>query len=169
MRLRPTVSLADAFDFVSHYDFNKESVLFLQRASKMGDPLSIAASLLTVTTAAVQSAKSLYDTVKRFKGRDQTLRRLLDELEALTSILDSLAEVVNTEQFMLRLLKGPIERCGQVCREFEQSMEAFSAKSKMGFRDWTKMEFMRGGINEFINRIADYKSTISVGLGTITV
>lgn len=70
---------------------------------------------------------------------------------------------------MLTLLQGPIERCSLVCREFEQSMEVFTGKSKTGFRDWTKMEFMRGDMNEFIDNIAGYKSTISVGLGTITM
>ncbi|PGG96336.1 hypothetical protein GX51_07866 [Blastomyces parvus] len=70
---------------------------------------------------------------------------------------------------ILALLQGPIGRCSQVCREFEQSMKIFSGKSKMGFRDWTKMEFMKGDINEFIDTIAGYKSTISVGLGTITM
>ncbi|EER40864.1 conserved hypothetical protein [Histoplasma capsulatum H143] len=70
---------------------------------------------------------------------------------------------------ILALLQGPIDRCSQVCREFEQSMKIFSGKSKTGFRDWTKMEFMRGDINEFIDTIAGYKSTISVGLGTITM
>jgi len=70
---------------------------------------------------------------------------------------------------MLTLLQGPIERCSLVCREFEQSMEVFTGKSKTGFRDWTKMEFMRGDINEFIDTIAGYKATISVGIGTITL
>lgn len=135
----------------------------------MTDPLSITASLLAVTTAAIQSTKSLYETVRRFKERDKTLRRLQDELGDLTNILDSLAQVMNTEQSMLTLLQGPIERCSQVCGEFEQSMEVFRVKSKTGFRDWTKMEFMRGDINEFIDTIAGYKSTISVGLGTITM
>ncbi|KIX04835.1 uncharacterized protein Z518_05706 [Rhinocladiella mackenziei CBS 650.93] len=134
----------------------------------MPDPLSITASLLAITTAAVQSTKSLYETVKRFKDRDKTLRRLQDELKDLINILDSLSQVTNAEQPMLTLLQGPIERCSQVCREFEQSMEVFG-KSKTGFRDWTKMEFMRGDINEFIDTIAGYKSTISVGIGTITL
>lgn len=135
----------------------------------MTDPLSITASLVAVTTAAVQSTKSLYETVKRFRGRDKILRRLQDELRDLTNILESLVQVINAEQSMLTLLQGPIERCSQVCREFEQSMEVFRGKSKTGFRDWTKMEFMRGDINEFIDTIAGYKSTISVGLGTITM
>ena len=135
----------------------------------MADPLSITASLLAVTTAALHSTKSLYETIKRFKDRNKTLRRLQDELGDLTTILDSLTQVVNAEDSMLMLLQGPIERCSQVCREFEQSMEVFRGKSKTGFRDWTRMEFMRGDMNEFIETIAGYKSTISVGLGTITM
>ena len=101
----------------------------------MADPLSITASLLAVTTAAVQSTKSLYEAVKRFKDRDKTLRRLQDELRDLTNILDSLAQVTNAEQSTLTLLQGPIERCSQVCREFEQSMEVFRGKSKPGFHE----------------------------------
>ena len=48
-------------------------------------------------------------------------------------------------------------------------METFWRKSKTGLRDWTKMEFMRGDINAFIERISGYKSTISVGLGTVNM
>ena len=135
----------------------------------MADPLSITASVLAVVTAAIKSTKSLYETVKRFKGRDNTLRRLQHELEDLANILESLTQVINAETSVMKLLQGPIDRCTQVCGEFEQSMKVFSSKSKTGFRDWTKMEFMRGDINEFIDTIAGYKSTITVGLGTITM
>ncbi|PGG98152.1 hypothetical protein AJ80_09579 [Polytolypa hystricis UAMH7299] len=135
----------------------------------MADPLSITASLLAVVTAAVLSTKSLHETVKRFKDRHKTLLRLQAELEDLANILDSLTEVDNAEMSILALLQGPIDRCSQVCRDFERSMEVFAGKSKTGFRDWTKMEFMRGDINEFIDTIAGYKSTISVGLGVVTL
>jgi hypothetical protein len=135
----------------------------------MADPVSNTASLLAVTTAAVQSTKSLYEAVKRFKDRNKTLRRLENELVDLTNILGSLTQLANAEQSMFILLQGPVERCSLVCREFEQSMEVFKKKTNTGFRDWTKMEFMRGDINEFIDTIAGYKSTISVALGTITM
>jgi hypothetical protein len=132
----------------------------------MADPT---ASLLAVITVAVQSMKALRETVVRFKDRDKTLARLQNELQDLVTILDSLRQVIDTEVSMLALLQGPIERCAQVCREFEQMMESFGRKSKTSFRDWTKMEFMRGDINEFIDTISGYKSTISVGLGTVTM
>lgn len=135
----------------------------------MADPLSITASILAVITAAVQSTKSLYDTIVRFKRRDKTLLRLQNEIYDILGILDSLKQVLDSETSMLALLQGPIERCGQICSEFEQSMETFNRKSKIGFLDWAKMEFMRGDINEFIDTISGYKSTISVGLGTITM
>ena len=135
----------------------------------MADPLSISVSVLAVITAAVQSTKSLNETVKRFKDRNKTLRRLQDELEDLANILNSLTQVISAETSMLALLQGPIDRCSQVCHEFEQSIKVFGGKSKTGIRDWTKMEFMRGDINEFIDTIAGYKSTISVGLGTISM
>lgn len=36
-------------------------------------------------------------------------------------------------------------------------------------RDWAKLEFMRGDINEFIDTISGYKSTIAAGLGIVTL
>ncbi|KAL4983026.1 hypothetical protein BDW68DRAFT_43270 [Aspergillus falconensis] len=135
----------------------------------MADPVSISVSVLAIITAAIQSTSSLRETVRRFKGRNKTLQRLQDELEDLLKILASLQDAVKTDASVLALLEKPIERCGRLCREFENSMEVFRGKSTTGLRDWTRMEFMRGDINEFIETIAGYKSTISVGLGTITM
>jgi DNA repair ATPase RecN len=135
----------------------------------MADLLSTGASVLTVVTAAIQTSTSLYETVQRYKGRDKTLQRLQDELGDLANILQSLHEVVDADATVLCLLQRPIDRCGEVCREFEQTMKAFGGKSKMAFKDWAKMEFMSGDINSFIDAIAGYKSTIAVGLGTITM
>ncbi|KAL2133701.1 hypothetical protein VTI74DRAFT_1877 [Chaetomium olivicolor] len=135
----------------------------------MADPLSITASVVAVVTAAIQSTKSLSATVKRYKDRDKTLNRLQHELEDLTTVLSSLKEAADTDKSMSALLEGPVDRCRQVCREFEDAMEKFSGKTKTGLRDWTKMEFMRGDIHDFMDTLASYKSTIMVGLGTITM
>lgn len=119
-----------------------------------------------VTTAAIQVTKSLCEAVKRFNDRHKTLRRLQDGLHDLLAILKSLEEVADTKSSILDLLRGPISRCSQECREFEQSLEGFSQNPEGSFRDWAKMEFKRGDINEFIENIAGYKATISIGLGT---
>ena len=133
------------------------------------DPLSISASVLTIIVAAIASAKALNETVGRYRGRDKTLGRLQDGLTDLINILNSLEQAASEETPILALLKGPISRCAQVSSEFEEAMKTFSAKSKTGLKDWAKLEFMRGDINEFIDTLADYKSTIAIGLGTITM
>jgi Rad3-related DNA helicase len=135
----------------------------------MADPLSISASVLAVITAAIQSTSSLCATVGRFKERNKTLKNLQHELEDLTKILSSLKQAVDTDAAILLLLEGPVQRCSRVCNEFEQSMSAFSSKSKVGFLDWAKMEFRRGNITEFAETIGGYKATISIGLGVITM
>lgn len=69
----------------------------------------------------------------------------------------------------LGLLKDSVARWAQVSREFEDTMNIFSAKSKTGLTDWTKMQFMRGDINEFVDTLADYKLTAIISLGTMTI
>ncbi|GKT87530.1 hypothetical protein Ct61P_05380 [Colletotrichum tofieldiae] len=127
----------------------------------MADPLSITASVIAIVTAAIQSTKSLAEAVNRFKGRDKTLGRLQDELEDLGGILNKLQELIALETSVMTLLKDPVARCNQLCKEFEISMKDFDGKSKAGFRDWAKMEFMRGNINDFMDTLAGYKATIS--------
>ena len=135
----------------------------------MADPLSLSVSVLAIITAAIQSTKSLCAAVKRYKDRDKTLNRLHGELEDLVKVLSSLEQAVGSEASIWTLLKGPVSRCCQTCREFEEAMEKFGRKSMAGLRDWAKMEFMRDDINSFIDALAGYKSTIAVGLGTITM
>ncbi|GJD04113.1 hypothetical protein ColKHC_12938 [Colletotrichum higginsianum] len=136
----------------------------------MADPLSITASVLAVATAAFVSTKTLIDTVNRFKGRDKTLQRLQDELEDLLKILEMLQGISQCELSILALLEGPVRRCSELCLNFDKSMKDFTGKAtKTGFRDWAKLEFRRGDINEFIDTVSGYKSTISVGLGAINL
>ncbi|KAF7920156.1 uncharacterized protein EAE97_011497 [Botrytis byssoidea] len=133
------------------------------------DPLSISTSVLTVIAATIATIKTLNETVGRYKGRDKTLARLQGGLNDLISILESLKKAATDDSPILALLKGPVSRCAQVSREFEAAMKTFDTKSKLGLKDWAKMEFMRGDINEFIDTLADYKSTITIGLGTVNM
>ena len=158
-------------------------LLFIQNISKvilhrMADPLSILASLLGVATAGIQSTRSLKEAAARYKTRDATLRRLISDVGDTENILNALKQlleaatpqtVLDRDISMTTLLVGPIERCSEVCDKFEEAMEQFSRKSKTDVLDWAKMEFMRGDINQFLETVAGYKATISVGLGVLTM
>lgn len=148
------------------------------------DPLSVFASLLTITTAGAQSARSLKGAISRYKARDATLRRLLDRVADVENILVALEQLLrpaahgnnaaalletNAASSMPLLLRGPVERCSEICCTFEESMEQFVNKSKTSFMDWAKMEFRRGDINQFMDLLAEYKATIAVGVGVLTM
>lgn len=120
--------------------------------------------------AAIQWTRSLLITVTTLRQRDRTLARLQGELEGLVRVLGSLAQVPNAPASMLVLLERPIDRCSQLCCKFKQLMEASSQTSKLiSHQDWTKMEVMGSNINEFIDTMEGYKSTISVAHGIITL
>ncbi|KLU82022.1 hypothetical protein MAPG_01101 [Magnaporthiopsis poae ATCC 64411] len=135
----------------------------------MADPLSIGASVLAIVTGAIQATNSLRATVSRYKARDKTLNRLYGELEGLATVLSSLEQAAGSEASIWALLEGPVSQCSKTCREFEGVMEKFGGKSVTGLRDWAKMEFMRDDINGFIDTLAAYKATITVGLGVINM
>ncbi|CEL09205.1 hypothetical protein ASPCAL12344 [Aspergillus calidoustus] len=137
----------------------------------MADPerVTVTASVFAIITAAIQSTNALKETVQRFKQRNKTLGRLQNGLEDLSRTLFILRQMVDTDASVLALLQGPIEQCSRLCREFEDSMKAFDTRSKTGFQDWAGMKFMAGDIDEFIDTLAGYKSTISIGLCTITI
>jgi len=136
----------------------------------MADPPRIDASVFTVAAASIQSIICLCDAIKRYQSRDNTLKRLLGELQDLINILNQLEEVATVqESSTFNLLGCPIGRCGELCGKFQEAMKSFSEKSKVGVRDWGKMEFMRGDINKFIETLGGYKSTITIGLGTVNM
>lgn len=134
----------------------------------MAEIVGFAASVLTITSAC-RAVKSLYETVKHYEGRNTTLTMLRAQLEEILNIMNALEKVTDIDESLWGLLRGPIDRCKEMCPDFEKAMKSFSNSSKVGLRDWAKMEFRKGTIAEFIDRIAGYKSTITVGLGIINL
>ncbi len=125
------------------------------------------APMAAAVAAAIQSTESLSARVEEYKERDKTLARLQDKLEDLTTVLCSLSEAADSSKSMSTLLKAPVERCSQLCREFEGAMEQFAGETKTVRRDWTKLEFMGGNIHAFVDTLESYESTIITGLRTI--
>jgi len=61
---------------------------------------------------------------------------------------------------MLALIHRLVERCSKGDGKFDQLIMVFKGKIKIGYRDWTKMELMRGDVNQIIKTIPGYKSTV---------
>lgn len=135
----------------------------------MADPLSATASVVAIVTVTVQSVKALHKAVSRYKGQDKILQRLQNALQEVISVMESFREVAYAGESIYALLQRPVNQCSEVCQEFKQSIESFNQNRKAGFLNEAKLEFKRCEINEFVDTISSYKSTIAVGLGAITV
>lgn len=133
----------------------------------MADPISVASGLLTLVVFGAQASQSLYQTIKGFNSHQRNVRELREELEALGSVLDALAQVVTESDAEFVALKIPVLRCGNACKEFEAVLIKCSAHgggSRTSFRDWTKLRYLGDDIAGFKNMLASYKSTITIAL-----
>ena len=118
----------------------------------MGDPLSIASGVLALSIFAFNSSVSLYEFVQSFQDSGKKIRELRRELEALRNILNSLQQLATKDEVRFEALCLPLLRCGQACEEFEEviaNCTKHSTDSKASFRDWAKLRYLGGSIEEF--------------------
>ncbi|KAI5460841.1 hypothetical protein BGZ63DRAFT_405288 [Mariannaea sp. PMI_226] len=134
----------------------------------MAEPIGLASGVITLVTVTSQCAVELYKTIKSFKTHPQTVRDLLGELEALKGVLKRLDETIKlvpNEDF--HVLIEPLKRCSEACQEFgDELMKCYkrSGSDRTSFRDWTKLVYMKDGIDGFRRLLANYKSTIIIAL-----
>jgi predicted nucleic acid-binding Zn-ribbon protein len=138
----------------------------------MGDPLSIASSVLALSVFAFKSSVSLYQSVKGFQNNKKAIRELEQELEALKNVIQSLQQFVSKDEDEFKTLCLPLLRCGQACKDFEEvivNCTKHSSESKTSFRDWAKLQYLGSDIVGFKNMLAGYKATISIAIGDINL
>ena len=134
----------------------------------MAEAIGITSGLLTLATVAFQSSVALLQTIQSFRSHLTRVRGLLEEVEALTGVLQSLSETIRVATDLeLSTLELPLQRCGNACKEFEEELIKCSARSsgdRTSFRDWAKLRYMGDNIDGFRQLLAGYKSTIVIAL-----
>jgi hypothetical protein len=134
----------------------------------MADPISLASGVLTLVIFAHKSCVTLYTTIQSFKTHPKRVRDLIEELEALIGVLDSLSDSVRSHTDVdLPALDLPLRRCGSACDEFLQELQRCCSRSggdRKSFRDWAKLRYMGDNIDDFKDSLAAYKSTINIAL-----
>lgn len=140
------------------------------------DPLTISSGVFHVLTGALESSKSLHETVQSFRNHERTIRELRSELESLIHVLDALRDILVTSDEdgpVVSMLKNPVLRCHQICQEFNavviKCTRHSSAGSRTSFRDWTRIRYMGGDVRDFKDMLAGYKATIAVALGSLNM
>jgi hypothetical protein len=138
----------------------------------MEDQISVTCPLITLTGFAAQASESLYQTIKRFPNSKRAARELRDEAQALLQELEGLKHLAVDYEQELSALKLPLLQCGVTCNglsdRIDQSVK-HSEASRTRLEDWTRLQYLGEGIVNYKNVLANYKATINIALGGVTL
>lgn len=140
------------------------------------DPLSITASIVSITTAALQSVRLLVKTIDDIKDAPETVKGVSDDLRAVQPVLQNLDKALYDSPSQIILgsqVKYAVENCDRACVTFKSQMERWmehSTGDKMFWIDrWKIGLFGLQRIKTFKGLLSDSKGTLSVALSTATM
>lgn len=91
------------------------------------EPLGVAASIIAVTTIALQSTKAIYATVNGNKNGPKEVNDLASAVKHLSHILAQVAEISNgfsdTDRTDLSGLERAMEECAQSLADFRNQVK----------------------------------------------
>jgi hypothetical protein len=141
---------------------------------KMAELVGAASAFLSLALFAYETSKSLYETVSSFRSQPKTIRDLLCELKSLVSIIESVQNLSQDSREIARLepLRQPLECCSVTCQELQDMLNTCTKHSQDGrnsVRDWINMRYHEKSFEEMKQRLASYKSTLSITFESITM
>ena len=92
----------------------------------MTDPLSITASVVGITTAAIQSVNFLYTTIGNIKDVPTALGHIRLDLQAIEPVLQNLItnlERKDSQVLLTDAIKGAVENCNLACSKFKEKLD----------------------------------------------
>ena len=142
----------------------------------MRDPLSVTASVVGITTAALQSAQFLAKIIDNVKDAPGTVKDISTDLRAVEPVLQDLKRAVQDDpsQVILSNQIGlAVENCDRACKAFQLQVERWMKHSKedkiFWIYRWKIGLFGQERIKTFKEQLSDCKSTLSVALSTATL
>tara|TARA_R110002003_G_scaffold1184_5_gene22604 strand:- start:11063 stop:11626 length:564 start_codon:yes stop_codon:yes gene_type:complete len=137
------------------------------------DPLTITASVVGITTAALQSVQFLVQTIDKIKEAPDTIKGVSTDLRVIQPVLQSLIRIVQdspSEIVLSEQIKHAVENCERACGTFHSQVKHWrehSTEDKMFWIDrWKVGLFGLERIKTFRGQLSDCKGTLSVALST---
>lgn len=138
-------------------------------------PLSIAAGVLAVVTAAIQSTEYLINTINGIKDAPEVISNINEDLNALHIALKQLSGAIQNSQSKIVGSEGirkALETCSRACDSFARLLSKWTedtAGDKISLWTRIKVHFGEDRIAGFREQLRDTKLTLIVSLGTATV
>lgn len=119
----------------------------------MADPLSITASIMSITVPALHCVRLLLEDLQQLKEAPKTVKRLLEDVQSVDTSLKLLQGVEKREWDLLgpRVLeesKTTISSCTQACSLFRINLQRWTRHSEGGelaWQDRTSVGFFKQG------------------------
>src|ERR1700712_2752241 len=94
----------------------------------MADPLNTISGVVQLVGFALAGTKILCQTIESFRNSSRTIKSLIEEVQLLSQVLESLQTVVDSPDADFTPLELPLERCGTSCRAFEKLITKIAPK-----------------------------------------
>jgi hypothetical protein len=119
----------------------------------MPDPLSITASVVSITVPALHGIRLLLEDLEQFKNASKTVKRLLEDVQSVDISLKLLQRVEEREWDLLGASvaeesKTTISSCTQACDLFRTNLQRWTRHSedrKLAWQDRTSIGFFKKG------------------------
>jgi hypothetical protein len=145
----------------------------------MADPLSMAASLVAVTSLALTSTQILYNAIDSLVNAPQTIANVKNDLGAVQTVLQSLSKVLEdrqapaVESVLNQMgLNFALKSCKTVCDDFAATIAKYtshSTEARFAKRDRLTVSFRKSKIAAFTERLGLCKQTLSLVLNCATL
>jgi hypothetical protein len=142
----------------------------------MADLLSVTASVVGITTAALQSVQFLAKTISDIKDVPDTIKSIRADLQAVEPILRNLSKALQGDDSQIAhsdQIKSAVENCDRACTTFKSLLDHWmrhSTKENTFWIDrWRVGLFGQERIRSFKGQLSDCKGTLSVALSTGTM
>ncbi|OBT39258.1 hypothetical protein VE00_10179 [Pseudogymnoascus sp. WSF 3629] len=136
----------------------------------MSDPLSITASVVGITVAALHGTRLLLEDLQQLKDAPKTVKRLVEEVHSVNIALALVQDVEDREWELLsadlaHLLKTTICNCKQACDLFRTDLQRWTRHSEDGQLAWKDRAnvgfFKQAQIKSMSEQVSNCRLTIN--------
>ena len=144
----------------------------------MSDPLSITASVVGITVAALHGTRLLLEDLQQLKDAPKTVKRLVEEVHSVNTALALVQEVEDREWELLgadlaELLKTTICNCKQACDLFRTDLQRWTRHSEDGKLAWKDRAnvgfFKQAQIKAMSEQVSNCRLTITSAVSIATL
>lgn len=143
----------------------------------MADPLSIAASVVGLITAAAQITQILSTVISQAKNAPKSCTQIVREVNDISSVLSQLQRFINgtsrasssrTSLILLEQIVATLGSCVITFSELDVFVESLSSDARMGVLERLRWVSKADDVKDTLARLQNHKSSLTLMLTILT-